>query len=406
MDYYLHTFDNGIRLVHKPDRSMVAYLGIIAGTGSRDELENEHGMAHFVEHMLFKGTKKRKAWHILSRLDDVGGEINAYTTREETCVFAAFLKQDYERAIELIHDICFNSEFPEKEIKKEKNIIIDEIMSYKDSPSELIFDEFEELVFKDNPLGRNILGSKKSLKNFSRKDIFNFLNSNYPTDEIVISSVGDIKFEKLIKLVSEYFADIPSKTRIRTRISPYNYQPVIKKADRKTHHVHSIIGNIGYNYHDEKRTALHLINNILGGRGMNSRLNMSLREKNGYSYQVESHYSPYSDTGIITIYFSCDKIKYEKSLELVFKELEKLRDKRLGTLQLSKAKKQVLGHLAINAESRENLMLTMGKSILLFNKFENLEDISKKINAVTASDILFISNEIFLSDHLSILTYL
>ncbi len=406
MEYYLHTFDNGIRLVHKPDRSMVAYLGIIICTGSRDELENEHGMAHFIEHMIFKGTKKRKAWHILSRLDDVGGEINAYTNREETCIYSAFLKQDYERAIELIHDICFNSEFPEKEMQKEKNIIIDEIMSYKDNPAELIFDEFEELMFKGNPLGRNILGNKKSLKKFTREDIFNFINCNYSTSEMVISSVGDISFEKLIKLISAYFGAVMPKNRTRTRKSPENYKPEIKKVSKKTHHVHCIIGNIGYNYHDDRRTALHLINNILGGRGMNNRLSMSLREKNGYSYYVESHIVPYSDTGIITICFSCDKDKYEKSLELVFKELKNLREKRLGSLQFSKAKKQVLGHLAINAESRENLMLSMGKSILLFNKFEDLEDIRKKINAVTVNEILSITNEIFLPDHLSVLTYL
>ncbi len=223
---------------------------------------------------------------------------------------------------------------------------------------------------------------------------------------MVISSVGDISFKKLLKLVSSYFGSVQPKARIRIRKSPKCYLPEIKKVNKKTHHIHCIIGNIGYNYHDGRRTTLHLINNILGGPGMNNRLNMSLREKNGYSYYVESHLAPYSDTGIITIYFSCDKDKYEKSLKLVFKELENLREKRLGSLQLSKAKKQVLGHLAISAESRENQMLSMGKSILLFNKVEGLEDIGKKINAVTDNDILSISNEIFQPKRLSVLTYL
>ena len=405
MEYLQHTFHNGIRLVHKPDKSLVAHLGIIIQTGSRDELENEHGMAHFIEHLLFKGTKKRKAWHILSRLDDVGGEINAYTNREETCVYSAFLKQDYERAIELIYDICFNSVFPEKEMQREKNVIIDEIMSYNDSPSELIFDEFEEMIFKGNPLGRSILGNKKSLKRFARNDVLNFIQSNYSTSEMVICSIGDIKFEKLIRHVSRYFGDLPTKTRIRKRTSPDNFKSEQRNIRKKTHHVHCITGNLGYNYHDDRRTALHLINNILGGPGMNSRLSMSLREKNGFSYNVESHYVPYSDTGIFIIYFGCDKDKYEKSRHLVFKELENLRKNSLGTLQLSKAKKQVLGHLAINSESREHLMLSMGKSILLFNEFDDLIEIRKKIEEVSSSQILEISNEIFLPDRLSVLSY-
>jgi len=405
MEYFLHTFDNGIRLVHKPDKSPVAHLGIIVQTGSRDERDHEHGMAHFIEHLIFKGTKKRKAWHILSRLDDVGGEINAYTNREETCVYAAFLKQDYQRTIELIYDITFNPVFPEKEVQREKNVIIDEIMSYNDTPSELIFDEFEEMVFKGNPLGKSILGTKKSLKKFSRTDIINFLNDNYYTPEMIICSVGDIHFDKLVKLTSRYFNSLPEKPRKRIRFSPDHYVPEKKIIHRKTHHVHCIIGNIGYNYHDNRRTALHLVNNILGGPGMNSRLNMSLREKNGFSYNVESHYIPYSDTGLVTVYFGCDKDKYDKSMQLVFKELEKLRKNSLGTLQLSKAKKQVLGHLAINSESREHLMLSMGKSILLFNKFDDLNEIRKKIDAVKVSDILEITNEVFLPDRLSVLSY-
>jgi len=405
MEYFLHTLNNGIRIVHKPGKSPVAHLGLIVQTGSRDELDHEHGIAHFIEHLIFKGTKKRKAWHILSRLDDVGGEINAYTNREETCIYAAFLKQDYERAIELIYDITFNPVFPEKEVRREKDVIIDEIMSYNDTPSELIFDEFEEMAFKGNPLGKSILGTKKSLNKITRADIINFMQDNYATHEMIICSVGDIHFDKLIKLTSRYFNSLPEKPRARVRISPDQYIPENKNLHKRTHHVHSIIGTIGYNYHDKRRTALHLINNILGGPGMNSRLNMSLREKNGFSYNVESHYIPYSDTGLIIVYFGCDKDKYEKSLHLVFKELRKLRTNSLGSLQLSKAKKQVLGHLAINSESREHLMLSMGKSILLFNKFDDLVDIRKKIDAVTISDILEITNEVFLPDKLSVLSY-
>ena len=388
-----------------PQKSHVAHLGFMVHTGSRDEMADEHGMAHFIEHIIFKGTRKRKSFHILSRLEDVGGELNAYTTKEETCIYSAFLKQDFKRAVELIHDICFNPTFPEKEIMREKNVILDEILSYYDNPSELIFDEFEDLVFKGHPIGRGILGNEKALNSFSQADVKNFIKDNYATNEMVICSVGDLPFNKLLKEVEKYFGSVREKNRRRSRVSPVDYSPVKKEVNLNTHQVHCIIGNRAYNYTHKKRTGLHLINNLLGGPGMNSRLNLSLREKHGYSYSVESHYSPYTDSGILNIYFGCDKEKYYKSMKLVYHELELLCKKRLGTGQLSKAKKQVTGQIAINSENHEHLMLAMGKSILLFDKFENLEDISKKIDSVTSSDIMEISNEIFIPDNLSVLTY-
>lgn len=405
MEYFLHSFENGIRLVHKPQKSHVAHLGFIVHTGSRDELAHEHGMAHFIEHVIFKGTKKRKAFHILSRLEDVGGELNAYTTKEETCIYSAFLKEDFKRAVELIYDICFNPIFPEKEIMREKSVIIDEILSYLDSPSEQIFDDFEDLVFKGHPIGRGILGNENALNSFTRIDVKTFIRDNYATGEIVICSVGDIPFQKLVHEIEKYFGKVPEKKRLRSRIAPDSYFPEIKVSDKNTHQVHCIIGNRAYNYHDAKRTGLHLLNNILGGPGMNSRLNLSLREKNGYSYNVESQYSPYTDSGILNIYFGCDKEKYRQCLRLVHKELNMLRNKRLGTVQLTKAKKQVTGQIAINSENHETLMLAMGKSILLFDKFESLEEISKKIEAVSSSDIMEIANEIFAPDKLSSLSF-
>ncbi|MGC9344529.1 MAG: M16 family metallopeptidase [Bacteroidales bacterium] len=405
MEYLTHTLPNGIRLVHYPVKSHVAHFGFVVHTGSRDELPGEHGMAHFIEHVIFKGTQKRKAWHVLSRLEDVGGEINAYTTKEDTCVYASFLKNDYQRAIELIFDICFHSIFPQKEINKEKSIIIDEILSYKDSPYELIFDDFEEQVFNGHAIGRNILGDETILAGFSRKSIFKFITDNYSTDEMVLSSVGNISFPKLIKLAEKYFGEAKHKTRIRNRVKPNSYQPEVIYARKNTHQTHCALGNTAYDAHNEKRTGLALLNNLLGGPGLNTRLNLSLREKHGYSYHVESQYTSYSDTGIITVYFGCDKEKFKKSLNLVLREFKVLREKKLGTLQLSKAKKQLLGQVAIAADSHEHLMLTMGKSILLNDKVDSMEEVSRKIENVSASNLLEIANEILDKNKISILQY-
>lgn len=380
-------------------------MGFIVHTGSRDELKEEHGMAHFIEHVIFKGTRNRKAWHILSRMEDVGGEINAYTTKEDTCVFASFLKQDYNRAMELIYDICFHSVFPQKEINREKNIILDEILSYKDSPGELIFDEFEKQVFNGHSIGRSILGNEKKILSFSREDIRKFMAENYSTEEMVISSVGDISFNKFIKLAEKYFGKAQHKDRSRIRVKPNSYSPEAKLSRKNTHQTHCILGNTAYNAQDDRRTRLSLLNNILGGPGLNSRLNMSLREKSGYTYHVESQYISYSDTGLMSVYFGCDKENFQKSLDLVFREFKNLREKKLGTLQLSKAKKQLLGQIAIAADSHEHIMLSMAKRILLFNRVDSLEDIKKKIENVNAGDLIESANEILDKNKISLLQY-
>ncbi len=405
MNFQYHTLSNGIRLVHKQVPNLVAHFGFIVHTGSRDELPLEHGMAHFIEHVIFKGTKKRKSWHILSRLEDVGGEINAYTTKEDTCVYASYLKADYNRAIELIYDICFNSIFPEKEINKEKSIILDEISSYEDSPSELIFDEFEEQIFNQHAIGRNILGNKKSLLSFKKEDILSFTNENYATDEMVLSSIGNISFAKIIKLVEKYFGQVPEKNRKRNRVIPNSYEARTIHTRKNTHQSHCIVGNVAYDAISEKRFPLALLNNIMGGPGMNSRLNISLREKSGYSYNVESQYTSYTDTGILNIYFGCDKENYEKSLNLVLKEFKKLQRETLGSLQLSKAKKQLMGQIAIAADSNEYEMLRMGKSTLLYDKIDGLMETAAKIEAIKSSDLLDVANEILSKNQLSILQY-
>ncbi len=405
MNYEIHQLANGIRLVHARVPNLVAHMGVIIGTGSRDELDHEHGLAHLIEHMVFKGTRKRKAYHIISRLEDVGGEINAYTTKEETCVYASFMKEDYGRAMELLEDILFHSTFQQKEIGREKEVIIDEINSYFDSPGELIFDDFEEQLYKGQSIGRNILGSPESLSGFTQKDLLRFVSNNFHTDEMVICSVGNISFPRLKKGIEKHFGQAPFKSRNQIRPGILPYEPSSQSMQKDTFQAHCIIGNLAYDLNDERRIAMHLLNNILGGPGLNTRLNMTLREKNGYSYHTESHYSPYSDTGVLSVYFSGDKSKLERSNKVVLREFAKLREKRLGTLQLSKAKRQLLGQIAISAENNETLMLSMAKSYLVYNKFDSLKEIGEKIDRITAAEIQDIANDVLDEANFSILTY-
>lgn len=405
MEYQTHTLDNGIRLVHHQTTSPVAYCGMLIHTGSRDESAEEHGMAHFIEHVLFKGTQKRKAYHILSRLEDVGGELNAYTTKEETCVYASYLKEDFGKAIELISDILFQSTFPEQELTREKEVIIDEINSYRDNPAELIFDEFEELIFRDQPIGRNILGDPEIIKRFSKIDILRFIRGNYHTDQMVFCSVGNIPFAKVNRLFEKYFSPVTANFRLEKRMEFAGYTPEKKVLEKNTFQSHCIIGNLAYDLKDERRIGLYLTNNILGGQGLNSRLNLSLREKNGYAYNVESSYSPYMDTGVLSIYFGTDKKNLDKSIRLAYREFDRLKKQKLGILQLSRAKKQMIGQLARGAESHESLMLSMAKNYLVYDRVDSMEEIAAKVNSVSANQILEITNDLFDFDRLSTLIY-
>ena len=405
MDILFHTLNNGIRLVHRRINGLVAHCGIIINAGSRDETEKEHGIAHFIEHMLFKGTSKRKAYHILSRLEDVGGELNAYTTKEETAIHASFLKEDYERTIELISDITFNSIFPEKEVEKEKDVVIEEINSYLDSPSELIFDDFEELIFADQPIGRNILGTPESVKEFSHRKIADFISKNYLTDEMVFCSVGNIPDEKIIRLFQKYFSVKSSQRESHNTNTELIYKPASITKKKDTYQNHCIIGNVAYDLKDPRRVGLFLLNNILGGQGLNSRLNLSLREKNGLAYNVESSYNPYNETGVFSIYFGTDAKLLDKSLSICMAELKKLRTAKLGTIQLNKAKNQMKGYLARGYENHESLMLGLGKNLLVFNRIDSFEELCHQIDNVSSADLLNIANEILEPSMLSTLIY-
>lgn len=403
--YHTFRFPNGIRLIHRENRSEVAHFGLVVQTGTRDELKEEHGMAHFMEHMFFKGTHKRSPYRIISTLENTGGEINAYTTKEETALYATFLKEDYRKAIELIQDLFIHSKFPEKEQEKEAEVILNEIQDYEDSPSELIFDHAEELLFPDHAIGRNILGSEQSLKRFVNGTIKKFLHENYPTDEIVLSSIGKLPFQKVVHTISHYFADIPLKTRIRPRIKPHHATGRRTEADRNTFQTHCILITSGYSLYDEDRLKLYLLNNILGGPGMNSRLNMALRERKGFSYNAESHFSAYTDTGAQVIYFSCDKRKFSECLKITLNELKKLRTMPIPENRLAHARKQLFGQLAISHENNEHLMLTTGKSYLLYDRVDSLQTMFKKFEAITPAEIMETANRVFHPDRFNTLIY-
>jgi predicted Zn-dependent peptidase len=407
MKYDTFVFSNGLKLVHQYSDSIVAHCGLIINAGSRDEFEYEHGIAHFIEHLLFKGTKKRKAYQIANIIENAGGEINAYTTKEETCIYTAFLNDDYDRTLDILSDVVFNSTFPQKEIEKEREIIIDEINSYKDSPSELIFDDFEELIFKDSPIARNILGTKTNLKKITRNDILSFMQRNYNTDKMLISSIGNINFQKLIRKVEKYFNNTnctKSNNDIK-RICCNHYKPERKEVRKKTYQAHCIIGNIAYPIKSDKRIGLIILNNLLGGPNMNSKLNMVLREKNGMAYNIESMYHPYSDTGIFAVYFGTDKSNVEKCINLIYKEFDKIINMPLSTQQLKIAKKQLIGQLALASENIENQMLSNGKSYLFFNKVDSIEEIKEKIETFSSNDLQIIANEIFDKEKMSVLIY-
>ncbi len=400
-----HTYKNGIRLIHRLNQSAVAHFGLIVHTGTREELTEEHGLAHFMEHMFFKGTRKRSAYQIISRLENVGGEVNAYTTKEETALYASFLKEDYKRSMELIQDIFLHSTFPEKEIKMEAEVILNEIQSYDDSPSELIFDRAEELLFPDHAMGRNILGSEQSLTRFDTAMLSRFLKDNYATEEIVLSFIGSIPFDLIRKAGEKYFGEIPYKSRSRERIRPEAVSGIRVTEKRDTFQKHVMLLGEAYSLTDKRRLQLYLLNNILGGPGMNSRLNLALRERRGYSYSAESHYAPYTDTGALMIYFSCDPEKFQKSMQVTRDEISKLRTRLIPEKRLINARKQLMGQLSISHENNEHMMLTTGKSLLIFNRVDTLENIQKKLEEITAVQLRESANEILHSKNLNLLIF-
>ncbi len=406
LDYHIHTLPNGIRIVHKQvTHTKIAHSGFILDIGSRDELPVQQGLAHFWEHMAFKGTAKRKSFHIINSLESVGGELNAYTTKEKLCFYSSVLDKHFERSFELLTDITFRSVFPEKEIEKERGVILEEMAMYLDTPEEAIVDEFDAVVYGDHPLGNNILGTKESVSGFQKQDFLDFIDRNLSTDTIVFCSVSNLPFEKVVKLAEKFLKDIPTIKKERDRLWVGNYNPKTITIEKSITQAHCVLGCPAYALSDERRIPFFMLVNLLGGPGMNSRLNLAVREKYGLVYTIDANYATYIDTGLLSIYFGTEKKQLKRTTSLVLKELKKLREKPLGSMQLHTAKEQLMGQLAMAEESNMGLMMMMGKSILDLDKVESLNEIFDRIKNITSSDLIEIANDVLREDQLSFLNY-
>lgn len=451
MKYNTYTLDNGLRIIHLPSDSKVVYCGYQINAGTRNEEPGEEGLAHFCEHVTFKGTERRKAWHILNCLESVGGDLNAYTNKEGTVYYSAILKEHIARAVDLLTDIVFHSVYPQAEIDKEVEVICDEIESYNDSPAELIYDEFENIIFKGSPLGHNILGTAEQVRSFKTEDALRFTRKLYRPDNAIFFAYGDIDFKKLVKLIRKALADddsgkvaenaansvgklaeekLPQISQI-TQISgdensitteksvssvksvgPENYPSVGKEIagqtivmQKNTHQAHVMIGTRAYDMNDSRRMPLYLLNNMLGGPGMNAKLNLALREHNGLVYTVESTMVAYGDTGIWSIYFGCDEHDVKRCLRLVRKELDKFMQKPLSEAQLKAAKKQIKGQVGVACDNRENFALDFGKSFLHYGWEKNVDRLYKQVDEITAEQIQAVAQELFDKDRLTTLIF-
>ncbi len=467
MKYNTYTLDNGLRIIHLPSDSQVVYCGYQINAGTRNEEPGEEGLAHFCEHVTFKGTERRKAWHILNCLESVGGDLNAYTNKEGTVYYSAILKEHIARAVDLLSDIVFHSVYPQAEIDKEVEVICDEIESYNDSPAELIYDEFENILFKGSPLGHNILGTAEQVRAFKTEDALRFTRKLYRPDNAIFFAYGDIDFKKLVKLIGRAVADdesdklaeedchadfaddadfsgdtrfsgvrdseitqisqAPQMTQISgdenpitteksvssvKSMGPKKYPFVGKEIagqtivmQKNTHQAHVMIGTRAYDVNDDRRMPLYLLNNMLGGPGMNAKLNLALREHNGLVYTVESTMVAYGDTGIWSIYFGCDEHDVKRCLRLVRKELDKFMQKPLSDAQLKAAKKQIKGQIGVACDNRENFALDFGKSFLHYGWEKNVDRLYEQVDEITAAQIQAVAQELFDKERLTTLIF-
>lgn len=394
---YTHKLENGLRIIHRQFPSEISYCGIAINTGARDEYKHEWGMAHFVEHMLFKGTKKRKAHHISNRMENVGGDLNAYTTKEETFIYSTFLKEYFPRAVELLSDIIFDSEFPQFQIEREREVVLDEIDSYDDNPSELIYDDFENLMFSGHDIGHYILGEPRTLNSFNTENVNSFVKRQYQASDLVFFSFGNTPFSKVLKLAEKHFNIKQEPAESKIRVAPSITTPVTSIIEKNTTQTHVVLGWNKYNMYHPNRYIVYLLNNILGGGSLNSRLSRSLREKNGLVYNIESNISLYSDTGFYSIYFACDPKNRDKCLRLINKELKSIMEKELSPMQLTVAKRQWKGQLGISAEMNENNALSMAKNYLHHNRFIDIDEVFLKVDSISAEQIKNVANELFSS---------
>ena len=408
MEYNTITLPNGLRVIHLHSQSPVVYCGYEVCAGTRDERNGEEGIAHFCEHVTFKGTEHRTAMQILNRLESVGGELNAFTNKEDTVYYSAILKEHFPRAVDLLTDIVFFSTYPQHEINKEVVVICDEIESYNDSPAELIYDDFESAVFAGHPLGHNILGSEEMLKGYTTEDALRFTRRYYRPENTVFFVSGDVDFKRVVALVKKATASFPEAQPL-IDVTPAavlpDYEPQTIRHDRGTHQAHVMVGNRAYSVHDKRRMPLYLLNNILGGPGMNARLNISLRERNALVYTVESSMVCYSDTGLWTTYFGCDPKDVDKCLRFVRRELDKVMQRPLSANQLRMAKHQIKGQIGVACDNRESFALDFGKTFLHYGWKKNVESLMEDIDRITAEEIQQVAQEIFAEDRLTTLIY-
>ena len=449
MKYNTYTLDNGLRIIHLPSDSQVVYCGYQINAGTRNEEPGEEGLAHFCEHVTFKGTERRKAWHILNCLESVGGDLNAYTNKEGTVYYSAILKEHIARAVDLLSDIVFHSVYPQAEIDKEVEVICDEIESYNDSPAELIYDEFENILFKGSPLGHNILGTAEQVRSFTTEDALRFTQKLYRPDNAIFFAYGDIDFRKLVKLLktlnfehgtlnfmNSKSSETPAETlnleletlnfmnsktsetpaaameagdaNHKVQSSKFNVQSIEGQTivmQKNTHQAHVMIGTRAYDVNNDRRMPLYLLNNMLGGPGMNAKLNLALREHNGLVYTVESTMVAYGDTGTWSIYFGCDEHDVKRCLRLVRKELDKFMQKPLSDAQLKAAKKQIKGQIGVACDNRENFALDFGKSFLHYGWEKNVDRLYEQVDEITAAQIQAVAQELFDKDRLTTLIF-
>ncbi|MCD8741462.1 insulinase family protein [Mucilaginibacter roseus] len=405
MDYQLHTLPNGIRILFKHAPFAVTHCCFLINAGSRDEAAGKDGLAHFIEHLVFKETERRNTSQILNRLELVGADLNAYTTKEYTCIHASFLQEHLERAADLFEDILFHSTFPQDELEKERGVIQDEIASYLDQPEEAIQDDFEGMLFSDHPLGNNILGTAETVERLNGDDIRQFIKANYATDEMVFGVFGNYDFKKVVKLAEKYFAPVPANYSKKQRLAPAANSSAYIIQQKPITQTHCVIGTQAYSSAHADKYGLLLANNVLGGMGMSSRLNLEIREKHGIAYTIESNYTSLTDTGMFSIYFGTDAEKAAKATKLILRELKKMRDNKLGTLQFHQAKQKFIGQIALAEESRMSLIISMAKSLLDFGHADSLDEVFAKVNAVTADQVLRICNEVFDNNRLMTLVF-
>lgn len=403
---YIHEYDNGVRLLHHQiSGSAIAHCGFFINCGSRDEQEGEVGLAHFIEHMLFKGTKKRKSHHILNRMDNVGAELNAYTSKEKTCIYSSFPQQFFERAVELICDITYNSTFPEIELVKERNVVADEITMYQDNPDESLYDDFLEVYYKDHSLGNNILGSIESLNSFNSKNLQKFVKRSYHNTNMVFTTVGSMPFEKVKTICSKYINESPFKTNNITRIKPKHTKPFSKEIKKDLHQMYCMLGYKAYQNNHPNKYKVILLNNILGGPAMNSRLNMGIREKYGFCYNIYSDVQSFVDTGLATVSFATDQKNFDRCLQLVHKEIELFKNKKMSTLQLATSKRQFIGQMQMSEENKSAVLTAIANALLDNGRVATFKEVAAEIEKTTASKLMDMANEIWDSKHLCSLSY-